>query len=465
MKIITYSIFILVGTLASTQWTDIYNVNTLVPTSSTDDIQSVGTMDRKTHVVYQDKTSVHEPIIQSFNLDKTKEFGDNRILANDVTQNFALDIDNEPEPEEGCFNTGEFDQWPSSNYTPSCTGVIENIVTDGWTGEFSKIIVTAGTEYIFSSSVSTDFITIAHENEDITFITGTGSVTWTPTESGAIRFFTHLDDDCTIEEVSRSRMVQCGDVPPPPTYTCEENFVNSNNFENGLFLGGADDQRLAVDVIVGNFGFDVQGLIVNIFVNGNTDLTFNVNFYNDAAGLPGTEFHTTGATIHSSTLVGNAFGYDIYEYLIYFYEYAELNPNSTYWMEIDTNGFAWEATTANILGAGLSFNNVNSDWTWTNNPTTDLVYELLCEHADAGVSDLSSFNFAYYPNPVKDMLNITSKKGVENVSVFNLAGQQILNGAKVNNGQVDMSALSAGTYVFRVTLEGGQIETFKVVKK
>jgi len=28
-----------------------------------------------------------------------------------------------------------------------------------------------------------------------------------------------------------------------------------------------------------------------------------------------------------------------------------------------------------------------------------------------------------------------------------------------------MSSLSPGVYVFRVTLEGGQVETFKIIKK
>src|SRR5690606_8755344 len=87
------------------------------------------------------------------------------------------------------------------------------------------------------------------------------------------------------------------------------------------------------------------------------------------------------------------------------------------------------------------------------------------ECSELGISDLSSFDFAYYPNPVKDVLNISAKKNVESVSVFNLAGQKVMNNAKVSNGQIDVNALTAGTYVFRVTLEGGQVETFKIIKK
>jgi hypothetical protein len=36
---------------------------------------------------------------------------------------------------------------------------------------------------------------------------------------------------------------------------------------------------------------------------------------------------------------------------------------------------------------------------------------------------------------------------------------------KAENGQVNMSGLTPGVYVFRVTLQGGEVETFKVIKK
>src|SRR5690606_12316209 len=54
------------------------------------------------------------------------------------------------------------------------------------------------------------------EDEEIAFATGTGSVTWTSPINQVIRFYTHLNEDCEIEEVLRSRNVQCGDILPPP---------------------------------------------------------------------------------------------------------------------------------------------------------------------------------------------------------------------------------------------------------
>src|SRR5690625_1483040 len=256
----------------------------------------------------------------------------------------------------------------------------------------------------------------------------------------------------------------CDDLPPPPpNLTCEDNFVASNNLENGIFLGGDTNQRLAVDVIVGDEGFTVFGMDLNIFTDGNTDLEFYFTIYEDDGGLPGAVFNNNGfGNVHSDEYIGNAFGYDVYNYVVQFETPVTLDANSTYWIEVESTGIAWEATGVNTLGSGLAFLN-DSVSDWTDGGPDDLVYSLDCE--DLGVADLSSFDFAYYPNPVKDVLNINSQKAVQSVEVYNLTGQRVMSESIVNQGQIDVSKLTTGTYVFRVTLEDGQVETFKIVKK
>lgn len=86
------------------------------------------------------------------------------------------------------------------------------------------------------------------------------------------------------------------------------------------------------------------------------------------------------------------------------------------------------------------------------------------ECPEMGVSDMNSFDFAYYPNPVKDVLNINSQKTVKSVEAYNMAGQKVIS-TKTHNGQIDLTSLSGGTYVFKAVLEGGQVETFKIIKK
>ncbi|NGX83279.1 GEVED domain-containing protein [Aequorivita sp. KMM 9714] len=83
----------------------------------------------------------------------------------------------------------------------------------------------------------------------------------------------------------------------------------------------------------------------------------------------------------------------------------------------------------------------------------------------AGVNDFSAVNFSYFPNPMQNELNIASNLSIESISVYNLLGQEVMSNVNVSNGKVDVSALSTGTFLFRVTFEGGLTENFKVIKQ
>ncbi len=558
----------------------------------------------------------------------------------------------EEEPEDGCFVTGTFDQWPSGTFVPSCLGIPEAITTAGWAGEFSKVQVTAGTEYIFTSSVTTDFITIADEDEEIAFATGTGSVTWTSPIDQVIRFYTHVDDDCTIEEISRTRAVQCGEevTIDPPDYPCYQgDGLESNGFEDGYNVTAGGNFRNADDFIVDDT-FTMQYVRLNLFMlPGDTasSVTFNVRADDGGAPSESNIVDSFTAVPTSQFVVGSNFGYNISQVeFVLDADRPEL-PAGTYWLQPEvTNGGGvafWEVTTTGSLGgfihtselggawnansgyqavffvAGVcgdtppeedcsqstpsndfenghgnlhllkvandfvveentmftvdqfkfnvilpagatvdaldfyfyedtgagpgaelhndilvvptsvemvgtlssfevstvtvdlptayTFNGVTSgdtaywlgimvytgaansywegtsilntpnegylelDGVWASISSTfgsapfDGVYEISGSCETLGVSDMDSFDFAYYPNPVKDVLNITSNKPVENVAVFNLAGQKVLANAQVSNGQINVSALPAGVYVFKATLQGGQVETFKIIKK
>ena len=64
--------------------------------------------------------------------------------------NIHIDLAGDPEPNDGCLDAPN-GQYPSATFTPTCVGAPEEITSLGWTGEFSKVNLTAGTEYIFSS--------------------------------------------------------------------------------------------------------------------------------------------------------------------------------------------------------------------------------------------------------------------------------------------------------------------------
>lgn len=241
-------------------------------------------------------------------------------------------------------------------------------------------------------------------------------------------------------------------------YTCADQNVPSNGLEGTSLF----DQRLAVDIVVGNDGFNVYGVDVNVFTN-NPDVEFTVNFLADDNGMPGAVVEAVDATVHSSVLVGNNFGFDVYTYTLSFATPVSLTASTRYWMEIDGDGaLGWEKTTSDVFESSFAYASEGGN-NWAIESGSDLVYALVCE--ELGVNDFNSFKFAYYPNPVKDVLNIQSQKDVKFVEVFNLTGQRVISNKNVQNGQINVSTLTNGTYIFRVTLEDGKVETFKIIKK
>lgn len=86
---------------------------------------------------------------------------------------------------------------------------------------------------------------------------------------------------------------------------------------------------------------------------------------------------------------------------------------------------------------------------------------------DASLSSSSFDNAAFrvYPNPVKDILNLSYTSEISNVQIVNMLGQVVLD-RKMNatEGQIDMSALNSGAYIVNVTV-GDAIKSIKVIKQ
>jgi hypothetical protein len=99
---------------------------------------------------------------------------------------------------------------------------------------------------------------------------------------------------------------------------------------------------------------------------------------------------------------------------------------------------------------------------------------------DVGTFDLSifdkstlstdSFNLdpvavSYFPNPVKDKLILKAQQNIQNVTVLNMLGQEVLRTEmNVQRGELDMSSLQAGAYFVKVSVNN-TIETLKIIKK
>ncbi len=83
------------------------------------------------------------------------------------------------------------------------------------------------------------------------------------------------------------------------------------------------------------------------------------------------------------------------------------------------------------------------------------------------VEDVILEGFSYYPNPVKDVLTINTVRDVQNVSVYNLVGKQVLTQTGNNSQELslNMSNLAVGVYFMEITTDDNKKDTFKILKE
>lgn len=105
-------------------------------------------------------------------------------------------------------------------------------------------------------------------------------------------------------------------------------------------------------------------------------------------------------------------------------------------------------------------------WKYNTTAPTSTNSEFIVSAYDASLST-SSFDKAslkVYPNPVSDILNLSYSSEISSVEVFNMLGQKVLvKDLNATQGKVNISNLSSGNYIVRVT-SGDQIQTIKIVK-
>jgi hypothetical protein len=81
-----------------------------------------------------------------------------------------------------------------------------------------------------------------------------------------------------------------------------------------------------------------------------------------------------------------------------------------------------------------------------------------------GNNDFDEVSLSVYPNPVQDILNISTSSVVESVVVYDVLGKVVLQAQPDSvSPTIDMSALSSGAYMVQVTV-GNTTKTVKVVK-
>ena len=92
------------------------------------------------------------------------------------------------------------------------------------------------------------------------------------------------------------------------------------------------------------------------------------------------------------------------------------------------------------------------------------ITDITIDGTNLGTQENSIEGFSYYPNPADDILTLRAMDNIENVAIYNILGQKVIDQTIGNiTTELNISALSTGTYVMKVSVNG-EIGTYKVIK-
>lgn len=308
---------------------------------------------------------------------------------------WIVHLDELPSP-PGCLDAPN-GMNPAASYIPSCDGTAETITDTAKTGQYSLVNLTAGKQYTFSSSVNTDFITIANEAGTKVIKYGTGTVSIIANEDQTVRYYLNLSDDCSYSSETRSKYISCS-TPIGCQWTVHV-------FD---FLGFGDEvswtlKNASGEIILSGGGYgmgydDTQ----TVFADGP------LTFYIESLG-------TFGDNTPSYTI---------------------------------SNG------TEELVSGSLNMENQEATYS-----------DLNCNSMAVNESADTSF-FRYYPNPVDDIMKISSEKTIESVSVYSIDGKMVSSTKiKSKNPDIDLRKLKTGVYIVTAIFDNNQKKSFRIIKK
>lgn len=67
-----------------------------------------------------------------------------------------------------------------------------------------------------------------------------------------------------------------------------------------------------------------------------------------------------------------------------------------------------------------------------------------------------------FPNPAKDMVNIKNDKGLKKAEVIDMNGRKVM---ESTSKTIDVSRLTTGQYVIKITFDDGKTDTQKLIKQ
>lgn len=102
---------------------------------------------------------------------------------------------------------------------------------------------------------------------------------------------------------------------------------------------------------------------------------------------------------------------------------------------------------------------------WEYGNDTFSTFKISAFDASLTTSNFENNNFVAYPNPVKEVLNLSYITEINSVQVLNLLGQEVMNNKVGSTStQINMNELTAGAYIVNITV-GNDVKSIKVIKQ
>jgi len=211
------------------------------------------------------------------------------------------------------------------------------------------------------------------------------------------------------------------------------------------------------------------------------DVEYNIASYEDATPTAGTIYGSTDSGIEAETCDGwtGTADDDVWYSFVANSEVISITLEDTF--DGIVNLFEGSCGGLTLIGCKDSGANPQIDMTdltvgeeyfirvfsYSSSPqiNNDFNIAVWSEGFGVGIADTLIDGFNMYPNPVKDVLNLTAQNKIDFVSIYNLVGQEVLTVLpNTTETQVDMSNLPVGAYIVKVQA-GSQLGSYNLIKE
>lgn len=346
----------------------------------------------------------------------------------------------------GC-TTAPNGAYPSAVVTPVCNNSSEVVAEWGFTGEYTLVKLTKDVSYEFSGTMDygQPFITIAENTDDPTVLaSGTAKVVYTPEVDKVVRFFTHLNSSCGNNDYEFvDRKVKCfidvRDSYCEPTLDCSDGAVIKN-------VKFADLDNTSACSANGFNDFTAQ--------KANVEKGKTYNFETEI----GYGWYSQSVSVWIDYNKNFLFEPDEFVY-IGTIDQGILSKNISIPTDVANGEYRMRVRLATVTETGATPSkacDMNDIYGETEDYTINVVDYL-------ATNEISKSEMTMAPNPVTELLNITTSAKILEINIVNTNGQ-IVKTVKSRN-QIDFKALPVGVYIVNVKLDNQKIISRKVVKK